>query len=71
MEGEDLGLSSLIKNDAAGNYVLLHDEYAPSLQMLYLEDQTIAHSEDIVGEGTTCYRARGLSSPAMGFCCEI
>jgi len=62
MTEKDLGISTIIENSEAGSCITLDNALEPSLQKLYLEDQTIALSEDIVGEGTTCYRAKSLGS---------
>ena len=62
MTDRDLGKSDIIKNDQAGNFITLDDAAVSSLEKLYLEDQTIALSEELVGEGTTCYRAKMLDS---------
>ena len=62
MTEKDLGISDIIENSEAGRCITLDDALVPSLQKLYLEDQTIALSEDIVGEGTTCYRAKSLGA---------
>ena len=58
MMDKDLGRSNIIKNGEAGNFILLDDADDTYLEKLYLEDQTIALSEDLIGEGTTCYRAK-------------
>lgn len=52
------GLSSLIKTDEGGNYIVLDNKATPSLRKLYLESQPIASREALVGTGTVCYRAR-------------
>ena len=62
MTDRDLGKSNIIKNDQAGSFITLDDAAVSSLEKLYLEDQTIALSEELVGEGTTCYRAKMLDS---------
>lgn len=62
MTDRDLGKSNIIKNDQAGSFITLDDATVSSLEKLYLEDQTIALSEELVGEGTTCYRAKKLDS---------
>ncbi|KAF2010457.1 serine/threonine-protein kinase Sgk2 [Aaosphaeria arxii CBS 175.79] len=58
MSDADLGLSSVVKRDDNGSFVTFNDTVTPGLQKLYLEDKTIALSDDLVGQGTTCYRAR-------------
>lgn len=62
MTDRDLGKSDIIKNDQAGSFITLDDAAVSSMEKLYLEDQTIALSEELVGEGTTCYRAKTLDS---------
>ncbi|KAH8898376.1 FunK1 protein kinase [Thozetella sp. PMI_491] len=46
MTDQDLGRINIIETDKGGSYIL------------YLESQPIASREDLVGTGTTCYRAR-------------
>ena len=67
MTDKNLGISDIIKSSEAGSYITLDNASVPFLQKLYLEDQTIALSEDIVGEGTTCYRAKKLGSQRWDF----
>ncbi|KND86276.1 hypothetical protein TOPH_09086 [Tolypocladium ophioglossoides CBS 100239] len=62
MTDRDLGRSDIVDNDEAGSYITLEDAAQTSLGKLYLEDQPIALSEELVGEGTTCYRAKMLGS---------
>ena len=47
MTDRDLGKSNIIKNDQAGSFITLDDAAVSSLEKLYLEDQTIALSEEI------------------------
>lgn len=55
----ELGKSNIIEMDTGGRYLLLENNVAiPSLGKLYLEGQPIACRTDLVGTGTTCYRAR-------------
>lgn len=58
MTDQDLGNSNIIETDIGGNYILLDNTAMPSLRKLYLESQPIASRADLVGTGTTCYRAR-------------
>ncbi|KAF2474703.1 FunK1 protein kinase [Lindgomyces ingoldianus] len=58
MSDQDLGRSKIIQNDENGNFVILDEISQSSIRKLYLDDQTIASSEDMVGQGTTCYRSR-------------
>ncbi|KAK4169908.1 hypothetical protein QBC43DRAFT_374958 [Cladorrhinum sp. PSN259] len=58
MTDQDLGENSIIGTDKEGSYVTLNDGATFSLPKLYLENQPIASREGIVGNATTCYRAR-------------
>ncbi|KAI1737847.1 FunK1 protein kinase [Xylaria scruposa] len=58
MTDQDLGNSNIIETDKGGSYIILDSGVVPSLGKLYLESQPIASREDLVGTGTTCYRAR-------------
>lgn len=58
MTDQDLGKSNIIETDKGGSYVSLDSVAMPSLGKLYLESQPIASRENLVGTGTTCYRAR-------------
>ncbi|EPE31464.1 Protein kinase-like (PK-like) [Glarea lozoyensis ATCC 20868] len=62
MTEKDLGISDILKVDAVGRYITINISLQSSVQNLYLEDQPIASSQDIVGEGTTCYRAKRTES---------
>jgi hypothetical protein len=62
MTEKDLGISDILKVDATGRYITINSASESSVQNLYLEDQAIASSEDMVGEGTTCYRAKRTDS---------
>ncbi|KZZ95972.1 serine/threonine-protein kinase Sgk2 [Moelleriella libera RCEF 2490] len=53
MTDQDLGRINIIETDKGGSYIVLN-----SVGKLYLESQPIASSENLVGTGTTCYRAR-------------
>ncbi|KAI1818599.1 serine/threonine-protein kinase Sgk2 [Poronia punctata] len=55
---QDLGKNNIIETDKGGSYVILDNVVTPSLGKLYLESQSIASREKLVGTGTTCYRAR-------------
>ncbi|KAI0403529.1 FunK1 protein kinase [Xylaria palmicola] len=55
MTDQDLGKSNIIKTDESGSYIILN---SVALGKLYLENQPIASCKDLVGTGTTCYRAR-------------
>ena len=67
MTDTDLGMSDIIKTSEVGSYIAFDSTPVLSLKTLYLEDQTIALSEDIVGEATTCYRAKNLGSQRWEF----
>ena len=58
MTDRELGRSDIIKNDEGGNFISLDDSTVLTLRKLYLEDRTVALSEELVGEGTACYRAK-------------
>lgn len=58
MTDHALGRNNLIKTDDSGSYIVLDSTLTPSLRRLYLDDNPIASREGIVGNGTTCYRAR-------------
>lgn len=60
MTDQDLGKIDIIKTDGGGNYIILDSASVatPSLGKLYIESQTIASREKLVGTGTTCYRAK-------------
>lgn len=57
MTDRELGKSNIVETDEGGSYFTI-----PSLQKLYLDPQPIASSEELVGAGTTCYRARNPDS---------
>ncbi len=61
MADQDLGRNEIIKTDESGSFITLTRATTagpadPS--RLYLEEQAIALSEEVVGQGTVCYRAR-------------
>lgn len=58
MTDQGLGKSNIIETDEGGSYVVLDSAARPSLGKLYLESQPIASRQNLVGTGTTCYRAR-------------
>lgn len=58
MTDQDLGKTNIIETDNGGSYIILDSVVMPSLGKLYLESQPIASRDDLVGTGTTCYRAR-------------
>ncbi|KAI1496149.1 FunK1 protein kinase [Biscogniauxia marginata] len=58
MTDQDLGKINIIETDKDGNYVMLDSAVMPSPRKLYLESKPIACHECLVGNGTTCYRAR-------------
>ncbi|KAI1779308.1 FunK1 protein kinase [Hypoxylon cercidicola] len=58
MTDQELGKINIIKTDKDGSYIILGRVGMPSLGKLYLKSQPIASREDLVGSGTTCYRAR-------------
>ncbi|KAK3372291.1 serine/threonine-protein kinase Sgk2 [Podospora didyma] len=62
MSDGELGRSDIIRNDDIGSFVTLEDAPTIPLGKLYLEGQPIALSENLVGEGTTCFRAKALGS---------
>ena len=63
MSDPELGSNPVIKADTIGKYIRLKDK-AQILgeKLLYIDDTPIARREDIVGYGTTCYRAKLSSS---------
>ncbi|KFY09571.1 hypothetical protein V492_05430 [Pseudogymnoascus sp. VKM F-4246] len=58
MTDQELGKLDMIKTDEGGTYATLDSAETPSLGKLYLESKPIASSEQLIGTGTTCYRAR-------------
>lgn len=58
MTGQGLGNSNITETDNGGSYIVLDGVAKPSLRKLYLESQPIASRADLVGTGTTCFRAR-------------
>lgn len=58
MTDQDLGKTNITETDHGGRYIILESEAMPSFGKLYLESQPIASREGLVGNGTTCYRAR-------------
>ncbi|KAL1852495.1 hypothetical protein VTK73DRAFT_9190 [Phialemonium thermophilum] len=62
MSDPALGSSSIIGTDENGSYVALESAEGPPLGRLYLERQPIACRDNLVGAGTTCYRARASGS---------
>lgn len=53
MSDEELGMSSIIENAETGKRII-----ASPIGQLYLENLPLRSSEDVVGEGTTVYRAK-------------
>ncbi|KAG8407888.1 hypothetical protein J3458_020198 [Metarhizium acridum] len=62
MTDEQLGNLKLIKTDEEGSYISIESAAKSNLEKLYLECQPIARREDLVGTGTTCYRAKPSGS---------
>jgi hypothetical protein len=62
MTVRNLGVSGIIKNGGGGSYITLDNTMEPTGEELYLDNVTIADSDNIVGEGTTCYRVKRLDS---------
>lgn len=58
----ELGIMQFIKADKIGKYILFQGDHEATESRLYLEDQPIVTPEDIIGEGTTCYRAKRVGS---------
>ncbi len=59
MADQDLGSSEVINTDEIGSFTTLERAtMAGAKSRLYLEEQAIALSEELVGQGTVCYRAR-------------
>ncbi|CAH0043014.1 unnamed protein product [Clonostachys rhizophaga] len=58
MTDQELGNLNIFETDNGGSYIILDSVAMPSLGKLYLESQPIASREGLVGNGTTCYRAR-------------
>ncbi|KFY34525.1 hypothetical protein V494_06702 [Pseudogymnoascus sp. VKM F-4513 (FW-928)] len=58
MTDQELGKLDMIKTDEGGTYATPDSAETPSLGKLYLESKPIASSEQLIGTGTTCYRAR-------------
>lgn len=58
MTDQDLGNSNIIEVDTGGRYILTDSVAIPPSGKLYIESQPIASREDLVGTGTTCFRAR-------------
>ncbi|KAB8446241.1 hypothetical protein FH972_025223 [Carpinus fangiana] len=67
MTDQELGMSELIKEDEKGRFVVLQDDAATSMEKLYLQGEPVHVSEDIVGEGTTCYLARMPDEDRWGY----
>lgn len=67
MTDQDLGKSNIIETDKVGSYIVLDSVARPSLGKLYLENQPIASRENLVGTGTTCYRARSPDSDRWNY----
>lgn len=62
MTDEQLGTLQRIKTDEEGSYITLENVANSNLAKLYLESQSIACREGLVGTGTTCYLARPSGS---------
>lgn len=71
MGDEELGMNSLFREDEAGKYITMRAEDKKVGARLYLEPRPIAISQDIVGEGTTCYRAKRLNSNGPEFIVKL
>ncbi|KAI1172842.1 FunK1 protein kinase [Nemania sp. FL0916] len=57
MTDQELGKNKIMEIDEGSDGILHSSITTPSLGKLYLESEPIASSQDLVGPGTTCYRA--------------
>ncbi|KAK0706790.1 hypothetical protein B0T26DRAFT_756246 [Lasiosphaeria miniovina] len=67
MRDGELGRSGIIRTDEVGSFITFELEPEPGHaaalgEKLYLEDQPIALSRTLVGQGTACYRGRRPTS---------
>ncbi|KAI0481457.1 FunK1 protein kinase [Xylaria cf. heliscus] len=67
MTDKELGITDTLNTDEGGSYVDLNGAAVPSLRKLYLESQPIASRDKLVGNGTTCYRARTPDSDQWSY----
>ncbi|OAA33442.1 serine/threonine-protein kinase Sgk2 [Moelleriella libera RCEF 2490] len=66
MTGKDLGTSRIFKKGKAGGHIA-HSAATSSFGNPHLESEPIAATEDLVGTGTACYRARMPDSDQWTF----
>ncbi|MCJ1426507.1 hypothetical protein MMC29_004410 [Sticta canariensis] len=71
MGDAELGLMQLVKADEIGKYISLKGDHEATEASLYLEEQPIVVPEGIVGECTTCYRARRVDSNRWDFIVKL
>lgn len=73
MSDAELGLSTLIKYDGLGKYILCRGDDKANAEKLYLEDLPMfaRQNKNIVSDGLTCYRAKRLSSERWEFVVKI
>lgn len=71
MTDQDLGESNIIERDQGGSHIVPDSVARPSLGKLYLENQPIASRENLVGTGTTCYRARMPDSDRWNYVLKL
>lgn len=67
MSDEELGINTFIKNDEQGKYIMLKGDDRADVERIYLQDQPIAFAPDLVCNGTTAYRAKGVDSKEWEF----
>ncbi|KAI9783266.1 MAG: hypothetical protein M1839_004106 [Geoglossum umbratile] len=67
MSDEELSLSTYIKEDKHGKYIMFKAEGKTKEEKLCLEDEPIALQYAIVCRGTTCYRAKRLGAENWEF----
>lgn len=58
MTDQDFGNGNIFEVDSVGRYIVTDSLSIPPSGKLYIESQPIASRSDLVGTGTSCYRAR-------------
>ncbi|KAL2820909.1 hypothetical protein BDW59DRAFT_150500 [Aspergillus cavernicola] len=66
MNGKELGINTFIKRDEHGHTIVHLGENQADAEILYLDDQSIAFTPDLVCTGTTAYRAKRVESSERG-----
>ncbi|KAI9888384.1 MAG: hypothetical protein M1814_000522 [Vezdaea aestivalis] len=74
MNDEEWGISSLVRDDGQGKYILCEDDkYKSGVMHLVLDDPPIFErvNRNIISDGLTCYRARRSTSENWEFAVKL